>query len=291
MTDNPPLYLVTVAVELHNAEDRKLFHTKLCEFALEEDFSFAFKFDEPTGQFLLIGRDEYHLLSVIGHIVGNAPIEIKVGAPQIAYRETITRAETVDYTDKGRLGGDVRVKLFLEPLASIIDENFKVDFVDSSISKEYSRAIRQGIAQALDKGPLGFRVIGLRVKVMMIDYRNNGPGITGDAVRRAIEATLLRDKTCLLEPFVKVEVDTHEKYRGDIIADLCSRRGRIDEQSENELTVVATVPISSLFGYRNTLRSLTGTEAKWTMSFSHYEPIVSPDDPRKQPAMIMRVVK
>lgn len=287
MADKSPPYLVTVAVELRNAEDRKLFCSKLLEIAAE-DASFGFQIDGPTRQFLFKGRDDYHLSTVIGRAVGNAPIEINVGAPQVAYRETITTAEKVDYTDKKKRGGDVRVKLILEPTAPVIDSQFNIDFVDGSISKEFSRAIKQGIEWAFAKGPLGFPVIGLRVKVMTIDYGSNGPGAVQAVVHRVLKETLLHT-TCLLEPFVKVEIVTPEKCRDDVITDLNNRRGRIDRKNENKLMVVATVPLANLFGYTNVLKSLTGDEAKCTTSFSHYEPIPSPDDPAKKPAMIMRV--
>jgi elongation factor G len=205
-------------------------------------------------------------------------VEANIGAPQVAYREKITRAATVDYTHKKQTGGSgqfAQVKIVAEPMPPATGFEFENKIVGGAVPKEYIPGVEKGLESVLGSGVLaGFPVVDL--KVSLIDGRYHDVDSSALAFeiasRAALREALQKGGPVLLEPIMKVEVVTPEDYTGGVIGDLNSRRGQIQGQDMrgNANVINAMVPLANMFGYVNTLRSMSQGRATFTMQFDHY---------------------
>jgi elongation factor G len=216
-------------------------------------------------------------------IMRRAPynVEVTVGAPQVAYRETISRKATVDYTHKKQSGGSgqfARVILEFEPKQPGEGYEFESEVVGGSVPKEYIPGVEKGLEAAKETGVIaGFPVIDFGVKLVDGAYHDvDSSALAFEiAAKAAFREGMQKAGPTLLEPIMKVEVVTPEEYMGDVIGDLNSRRGQVTgmDQRGNARTVEAQVPLANMFGYVNNLRGKTQGRASFTMEFDHYEPV------------------
>jgi len=205
-------------------------------------------------------------------------VDANIGAPQVAYRETLTKKVEIDYTHKKQTGGSgqfARVKIVFEPQAPGFGYEFENDIVGGSVPKEYVPGVEKGLNASRDNGVLaGFPLIDF--KATLIDgafHEVDSNVLTFEiAARAAFREALQKGKSVLLEPIMKVEVVTPEDYTGSVIGDLNSRRGQIQGQDMrgNANVINAMVPLMNMFGYVNNLRSMSQGRATFTMQFDHY---------------------
>jgi Translation elongation factors (GTPases) len=208
-------------------------------------------------------------------------VEAIIGAPQVAYRETIGQEIEVDYTHKKQSGGSgqfARVKMVVGPNEAGAGEEFVSEIVGGSVPREYIPGVEKGIDSVKDSGPLaGFPVIDFKVRLIDGAYHDVDSSVLAFEIagRAAMREAIQKGAPKLLEPIMKVEVVTPEEYMGDVIGDLNSRRGQISgTESRGVATVImANVPLANMFGYVNNLRSMTQGRAQYTMLFSHYESV------------------
>jgi len=275
-----PEPVIQIAIEPKTKGDQEKMGIALHRLAAE-DPSFRVKTDEESGQTIIAGMGELHLDIIVDRMRREFKVEASVGAPQVAYRETITRAHEQDYTHKKQTGGTgqfARVKIMFEPDAEGGDFKFESKIVGGAVPKEYIPGVEKGINSVLSSGPFaGFPMIG--VKATLID------GAFHD-VDSSVLAFEIAGRACfreaapklgvqLLEPIMKVEVVTPEDYVGNVIGDLNSRRGQIQGQESRGIAVVvnAMVPLANMFKYVDSLRSMSQGRAQYTMQFDHYEPV------------------
>ena len=205
-------------------------------------------------------------------------VDAMVGQPQVAYRETLSRAAEVDYTHKKQTGGAgqyARVKIRVEPLPAGSGYQFENDVVGGNIPKEYIPGVEKGLRSAIETGVLsGFPVTDIKATLFDGAYHDVDSSVMAFeiAARTAFRELAPKAGPKLLEPMMRVEVVTPEDYLGDIIGDLSSRRGHVSgmDQRGNARIVNALVPLATMFGYVNTLRSMSQGRAQFTMHFDHY---------------------
>jgi elongation factor G len=210
-------------------------------------------------------------------------VEVNVGAPQVAYRETIRRSTDIDYTHKKQTGGTgqfARVKFHIEPNESGKGFEFESKIIGGSVPKEYFPGVEKGLNSVLTSGPVaGFPVVDVKVQLVDGAYHEvDSSAIAFEiASRAAFREGLEKAGAVLLEPIMKVEVVTPEEYLGSVIGDLNSRRGQIagTDTRGNAQIVNAMVPLANMFGYVNQLRSFSQGRASYTMLFDHYEEVPS----------------
>jgi elongation factor G len=247
-----------------------------------EDPSFRVKSDEESGQTIIAGMGELHLDIIVDRMRREFKVEANVGAPQVAYRETITRAAEHDYTHKKQSGGSgqfARIKVRFEPNTESENFMFASEIVGGAVPKEYVPGVQKGIDSVMGAGPFaGFPMIGVKATLLDGAYHDVDSSvlafeIAGRACFREAAASKLGVQ--LLEPIMKVEVVTPEDYVGDVIGDLNSRRGQIQgTETRGIATVVnAMVPLANMFKYVDNLRSMSQGRAQYSMSFDHYEPV------------------
>ncbi|RDD61630.1 elongation factor G [Ferruginivarius sediminum] len=270
--------VIEVAVEPKSKADQEKMANALARLA-QEDPSFQVSIDQESGQTVIKGMGELHLEILVDRLKREFKVDANVGAPQVAYRETITQRAEVDYTHKKQTGGSgqfARVKIVFEPQEA--GEGFRFDnaVVGGSVPKDYIPGVQRGIEQSKDTGVLaGFPVIDF--KATLIDGASHDVDSSilafEIATRAAFREGIKKAKPVLLEPMMKVEVVTPEEYMGDIIGDLNSRRGAVEgmDNRGNARVVTADVPLANMFGYVNTLRSMSQGRAQYTMHFSHYD--------------------
>jgi elongation factor G len=205
-------------------------------------------------------------------------VEANVGAPQVAYRETITKSHEIDYTHKKQSGGAgqfARVKLIFEPLEPGSGFQFESKIVGGSIPREFIPGVEKGLNNINDSGIIaGYPMIDYKATLVDGAYHDVDSSVLAFeiAAKTAFREGMPKAAPCLLEPIMKVEVVTPDEYMGDIIGDLNSRRGQMQsmEPRGNAQVINATVPLAEMFGYVNTLRSLSQGRAQYTMLFEHY---------------------
>ncbi len=269
--------VIEVAVEPKTKGDQEKMGVALARLA-SEDPSFRVTSDPESGQTVIKGMGELHLEIIVDRMRREFKVDANVGAPQVAYRETISRQAEVDYTHKKQTGGAgqfARVILRFEPLAPGSGFEFESAVVGGSVPKEFIPGVQKGITIARESGVLtGFPVIDF--KAVLVD------GAAHDvdssvlafeiASRAAFREGMQKAGPKLLEPVMRVEVVTPEEYLGDIIGDLNSRRGQITgmDQRGNARVIEAMVPLATMFGYVNTLRSMSQGRAQYTMQFDSY---------------------
>ena len=277
-----PEPVIQIAIEPKTKNDQEKMGLALNRLAAE-DPSFRVKTDEESGQTIIAGMGELHLDILVDRMRREFKVEANVGAPQVAYRETITRKTEKDYTHKKQTGGTgqfARVKIVFEPNPDGEDFLFESKIVGGAVPKEYIPGVQKGIESVLSSGPLaGFPMLG--VKATLIDgafHDVDSSVLAFEIASRACFREASREAGAqLLEPMMKVEVVTPEDYVGDVIGDLNSRRGQIQGQESRGVAVVisANVPLANMFKYVDNLRSMSQGRAQYTMTFDHYAPVPS----------------
>ncbi|ABQ61984.1 elongation factor G [Brucella ovis IntaBari-2006-46-332] len=271
--------VIEIAIEPKTKADQEKMGIALNRLAAE-DPSFRVKSDEESGQTIIAGMGELHLDILVDRMKREFKVEANVGAPQVAYRESITRAAEIDYTHKKQSGGSgqfARVKIIFEPHDGD-DFIFESKIVGGSVPKEYIPGVQKGIESVMGAGPLaGFPMLGVKATLIDGAYHDVDSSVLAFEIasRAAFREGAQKAGAQLLEPIMKVEVVTPEDYVGDVIGDLNSRRGQISgTEGRGIATVVnAMVPLANMFGYVNSLRSMSQGRAQYTMQFDHYEPV------------------
>jgi len=276
-----PEPVIEIAIEPKTKADQEKMGIALNRLAAE-DPSFRVKSDEESGQTIIAGMGELHLDIIVDRMKREFKVEANIGQPQVAYRETITRAAEIDYTHKKQSGGAgqfARVKIIFEPHEGD-DFEFESKIVGGAVPKEYIPGVQKGIESVMGSGPLaGFPMLGVKATLIDGAYHDVDSSVLAFeiAARAAFREGAQKAGAQLLEPIMKVEVVTPEDYVGDVIGDLNSRRGQISgTEARGIATVVnAFVPLANMFGYVNSLRSMSQGRAQYTMQFDHYEPVPS----------------
>ena len=272
--------VIEVAVEPKTKADQEKMSVALGRLA-EEDPSFRVSSDAESGQTVIKGMGELHLEIIVDRMKREFKVDANVGAPQVAYRETISRETDVDYTHKKQTGGSgqfARIKMRLEPLEPGEGRKFESAVVGGNIPKEYIPGIEKGVMSVADGGVLaGFPMIDFKVTVTDGAYHEVDSSVMAFEIagRAAFREAVMQAKPKLLEPMMKVEVVTPEDFVGPVNGDLSSRRGRPtgQEMRGNAAVITALVPLANMFGYVNNLRSMTQGRAQFTMQFDHYEQV------------------
>src|SRR5262245_9967542 len=269
--------VIEMAIEPKTKGDQEKMALALNKLATE-DPSFYVSTDQESGQTIIKGMGELHLDIKVDILKRTHKVEVNVGAPQVAYRETITRRTEVDYTHKKQTGGTgqyARVKLVVEPNEKGKGFEFDNEIVGGVVPKEFNPGVEKGLNSLMTSGTIiGFPVVD--VKVAMVDgaaHEVDSWTIAFEiAARTALREALQKSAPVLLEPIMKVEVVTPEEYLGSVIGDLNSRRGQIagTDSRGNAQVVSAMVPLANMFGYVNNLRSMSQGRAAYTMQFDHY---------------------
>ena len=243
-----------------------------------EDPSFRVSSNTETGQTIIKGMGELHLEIIVDRLKREFKVEANVGAPQVAYRETISKLYDEDYTHKKQSGGAgqfARVKIKFEPLPQGSGFVFENEVVGGSVPKEYIPGVEKGLRQALESGVLaGFPCTDFKATLYDGAYHEVDSNVMcfEIAARAAFREGMAKAGPKLLEPIMKVEIVTPEEYMGDIIGDLNSRRGQVGgmDTRGNARVIDATVPLANMFGCVGTLRSMSQGRAQYTMQFAHY---------------------
>ena len=274
--------VIEIAIEPKSKADQEKLGVALAKL-VAEDPSFRVTTDQESGQTILKGMGELHLDIKVDILKRSYKVDANIGAPQVAYREKITKPVTVDYTHKKQTGGAgqfARVKIVAEPLPPAGGFLFENEVVGGTVPKEYVPGVEKGLESVLGSGVLaGFPVVDL--KVMLVDGAYHDVDSSALAfeicARAALREALQKGSPVLLEPIMKVEVVTPEEYTGSVIGDLNSRRGQIQGQDMrgNANVINAMVPLANMFGYVSNLRSMSQGRATFTMQFDHYEQVPS----------------
>jgi len=274
--------VIEIAVEPKTKADQEKMSAGLARLAAE-DPSFRVETDFESGQTIMKGMGELHLDILVDRLKREFKVEANIGAPQVAYRETISREAEIDYTHKKQSGGSgqfARVKMVLMPTEPGEGYSFESRIVGGSIPKEYIPGVEKGILSVMDSGPLaGFPVIDFKVALIDGAFHDVDSSVLAFEIagRAAMREGMRKAGAKLLEPIMKVEVVTPEEYTGGIIGDLTSRRGMVQGQDTrgNANVIDAFVPLANMFGYINTLRSMSSGRANFSMQFDHYEAVPS----------------
>ncbi len=277
-----PEPVIEIAVEPKSKADQEKMGIALSRLA-SEDPSLRLSSNEETGQTILKGMGELHLEIIVDRMKREFKVEANVGAPQVAYRETISKNYQVDYTHKKQSGGAgqfARIIVDLEPLPPGSGFVFENKVVGGSVPREYVPGVQKGFESMLGNGVLaGFPVIDFKATLVDGAYHDVDSSVMAFeiAARAAFREGLPKAGAKLLEPIMKVEVVTPEDYMGDVIGDLSSRRGQVQgmDSRGNARVVNAMVPLASMFGYVNTLRSMSQGRATYSMVFDHYADVPS----------------
>ena len=274
-----PEPVIEIAIEPKSKNDQEKMSAGLQRLAAE-DPSFRVSSDIESGQTIMKGMGELHLDILVDRLKREFKVEANIGAPQVAYRETISREAEIDYTHKKQSGGSgqfARVKMIFRPRAEG-GYDFKNSVVGGSVPKEYVPGVEKGLMQAKETGSIaGFPVIDFDVELIDGASHDVDSSVLAFeiAARAAFREAMQKAAPKLLEPVMKVEVITPEEYMGDIIGDLNSRRGQVGgmDQRGNARAIDAMVPLANMFGYINTLRSMSQGRAQYSMQFDHYEQV------------------
>ncbi len=275
-----PEPVISVAVEPKTKADQEKMGIALARLA-SEDPSLRVSSDNESGQTVLKGMGELHLEIIVDRMLREFKVDANVGAPQVAYRETITKIAEVDYTHKKQSGGSgqfARIKIQFEPLEVGAGFVFENKITGGSVPKEYIPGVNKGLMSAKDNGVIaGYPMIDFKATLIDGAYHDVDSSTLAFeiAARAAFKEGIVKCSPKLLEPVMKVEVVTPEDYMGDIIGDLNSRRGQISsmDQRANARVINAMVPLASMFGYVGTLRSMSQGRASYSMEFDHYDQV------------------
>jgi elongation factor G len=269
--------VIEMKVEPKTKGDQEKMAVALYKLAAE-DPSFRVSTDSESGETIIKGMGELHLDIKVDILKRTHKVEVQVGAPQVAYREAVTRKVTKDYTHKKQTGGTgqfARVILEVEPNETGAGNTFSSAIVGGTVPKEYIPGVEKGLNSVLSSGPLiGFPVVDMKVTLIDGAYHEvDSSAIAFEiATRAAMREAFEQAGAVLLEPMMKVEVTSPEEFVGSVIGDLNSRRGQIVGTSMrgNANIINALVPLANMFGYINNLRSMSQGRASYTMQFDHY---------------------
>ena len=272
-----PEPVIEVAVEPKTKGDQEKLSVALHRLA-QEDPSFRVSVDHESGQTIIKGMGELHLDIIVDRMRREFKVEANVGAPQVAYRETVSKRAEEDYTHKKQTGGSgqfARIKLVIEPNEQGKGFEFENKVVGGNVPKEYIPGVQKGVQSVIDSGVLaGFPMLDVKVTLVDGAYHDVDSSVMAFEIagRQGFREGARKAAPKLLEPMMKVEVVTPEDYVGGIIGDLTSRRGQVrgQESRGNAAVISAMVPLANMFGYVNTLRSMSQGRAQFTMQFDHY---------------------
>ncbi len=272
-----PEPVIEVAVEPKTKGDQEKLGVALNRLA-QEDPSFRVAVDHESGQTIIKGMGELHLDIIVDRMRREFKVEANVGAPQVAFRETVSKRADVDYTHKKQTGGSgqfARVKMTIEPNEQGKGYEFVNKVVGGNVPKEYIPGVSKGVQSVVEAGVLaGFPMLDVKVTLTDGAYHDVDSSVMAFEIasRAAFREGALKAGPKLLEPIMKVEVVTPDDYVGGIIGDLTSRRGQVrgQETRGNASVINAMVPLANMFGYVNNLRSMSQGRAQFTMQFDHY---------------------
>src|ERR1700739_1028135 len=274
--------VIEIAIEPKSKADQEKLGVALAKL-VAEDPSFRVTTDQESGQTIIKGMGELHLDTKVDSLKRSYKVDANIGAPQVAYREKITRPTTVDHIHKKQTGGAgefAHTKIVAEPLPPAGGFEFANSVVGGTVPREYIPGVEKGLESVLGSGVLaGFPVVD--VKVRLVDGASHDVDSSAMAFeicsRAAMREALQKGGPVLLEPIMKVEVVTPEDYTGSVIGDLNSRRGQIQGQDMrgNANVINAMVPLANMFGYVSNLRSMSQGRATFTMQFDHYQQVPS----------------
>ena len=277
-----PEPVIEIAIEPKSKADQEKLGLALAKLAAE-DPSFRVSTDIESGQTILKGMGELHLDIKVDILRRTYKVDANIGAPQVAYRETITKKHEIDYTHKKQTGGTgqfARVKFIVQPNEVGKGYEFESKIVGGAVPKEYIPGVEKGLNSVMNSGPLaGFPVVDVKVELIDGAYHDVDSSALAFEIasRAAFREALQKGGAVLLEPIMKVECVTPEDYTGSVIGDLTGRRGQVQGQDMrgNAIVINAMVPLANMFGYVNTLRSMSQGRATFTMQFDHYEQVPS----------------
>ncbi|MBA3810208.1 MAG: elongation factor G [Caulobacteraceae bacterium] len=272
--------VIEIAIEPKSKADQEKLGVALQKLAAE-DPTFRVSTDQESGQTILKGMGELHLDIKVDILRRTYKVDANIGQPQVAYRETLGRRCDIDYTHKKQTGGSgqfARIKLTFEPNEMGAGYQFESKVVGGDVPREFVPGVEKGLASAKENGLLaGFPVIDFKATLTGGDYHDVDSSVLAFEIAARAAFRELRQKGApkLLEPIMKVEVTTPEDYVGDVIGDLNSRRGMIQgtDQRGNAQVIIAMVPLANMFGYVNTLRSMSQGRANFHMDYDHYEAV------------------
>ena len=275
-----PAPVIEIAVEPKSKADQEKLGVALAKLA-SEDPSFTVSTDHESGQTILRGMGELHLDIKIDILKRTYKVEANIGAPQVAYRESLGKRAEIDYTHKKQTGGTgqfARVKLIFEPGEPGSGFVFDSTVVGGSVPKEYVPGVQKGLESVKDNGLLaGFPLIDFKATLVDGAYHDVDSSVLAFEIASRAAFRELREKGApkLLEPIMNVEVVTPEEYLGSVIGDLNGRRGQIQGQDVrgNAIVINAFVPLANMFGYVNNLRGMSQGRAQFTMQYDHYDPV------------------
>jgi elongation factor G len=275
-----PEPVIEIKVEPKTKADQEKMGLALQRLAAE-DPSFRVKTDEESGETLIAGMGELHLDIIVDRMRREFKVEANIGAPQVAYREAITKVVEHDYTHKKQSGGSgqfARIKFRIEPNEPGAGFEFKSEVIGGNVPKEYVPGVQKGVASVMGSGPIiGFPIVDVKFALTDGAYHDVDSSVLAFEIagRAGFREAIAKAQPKILEPVMRVEVLTPEDYVGDVIGDLNSRRGQIrgTEPRGNAQVIDAMVPLANMFGYVNTLRSMSQGRAQYTMTFDHYEQV------------------
>jgi elongation factor G len=272
--------VIEIAIEPKTKADQEKLGIALSKLAAE-DPSFRVSTDQESGQTILKGMGELHLDIKVDILKRTYKVDANIGAPQVAYRERLSKKAEIDYTHKKQTGGTgqfARVKIVFEPNEAGGGNVFESKIVGGAVPKEYIPGVDKGIQSVMGAGILaGFPVVDMKATLIDGAFHDVDSSVLAFEIasRAATREALQKGGSVLLEPIMKVEVVTPEEYTGSVIGDLNSRRGQIQGQDMrgNAVVINAMVPLANMFGYVNQLRSFSQGRANFTMQFDHYEQV------------------
>jgi elongation factor G len=272
--------IIEVAVEPKSKADQEKMNLALDRLAQEVP-SFRVISDPESGQTIIKGQSELHLEIIVDRLKREFGVEMIIGAPQVAYRESITKTIEWDYTHKKQTGGSgqyAKVKIRFEPGEPGSGFLFENQIVGDAVPREFVPGVEKGLATAKETGMIaGFPVIDLKCTLIDGAYHDvDSSMLTFEiAARACFREAMPKAGPRLLEPMMKVEVVTPQEYMGDVIGDLNSRHGQVQgmDSRGNAQVISAMVPLANMFGYVSTLRSMTQGRAQYSMHFDHYEQV------------------
>ena len=275
-----PEPVIEIAIEPKSKADQEKLGVALAKLAAE-DPSFRVSTDQESGQTILKGMGELHLDIKVDILRRTYKVDANIGAPQVAYREKLTKRIEQDYTHKKQTGGTgqfARVKIIFEPNEAGAGNVFESKIIGGSVPKEFIPGVEKGINSVMGAGVLaGFPVVDVKATLIDGAFHDVDSSVLAFEIasRAAFREALQKGGSVLLEPIMKVEVVTPEDYTGSVIGDLNSRRGQIQGQDMrgNANVINAMVPLANMFGYVNQLRSFSQGRATFTMQFDHYEQV------------------
>ncbi|WP_074032427.1 MULTISPECIES: elongation factor G [unclassified Exiguobacterium] len=275
-----PEPVISVAIEPKSKADQDKMGQALAKLA-EEDPTFRTETNPETGQTIISGMGELHLDILVDRMRREFKVEANVGAPQVAYRETIRGAAKIDskfVRQSGGRGQYGHVVVEFEPNEEGAGFEFENKIVGGVVPREYVPAVQNGIEEALENGILaGYPVVDVKARLVFGSYHDVDSNEMAFKVAASMAVKQLKDqaKAVILEPMMRVEVVIPEEYMGDIMGDVTSRRGRVEgmEARGNAQVVKAMIPLSEMFGYATSLRSRTQGRGTYSMHFDHYEEV------------------